>query len=189
MSVILSSPYGIALFVAFDVLALLFAIAVTYRWLFKHFFDFLVSLICLIFTSPVWIYLCISRGSQVKKGERESVFDRENFVGKRGKEVCLLSFENSFAKYLPRLFDVFLGKLSFIGPTLKRMEQAETFSDDERCVFLVRPGLISPALSLNGDELDEEETLAVELKYTEKFGMFTDLKLFFVWLIKKIRNA
>ena len=189
MSAILSSPYGIALFVAFDVLALLFAIAVTYRWLFKHFFDFLFSLICIIITSPVWIYLFIQRGAQVKNGERESIFDRENFVGKRGKEVRLLAFENSFAKYLPRLFDIFLGKLSFIGPTLQTMERAETFSDEEKYVFLVRPGLISPALSLNGTELDEEETLTADLKYTEKFSAFTDLKLFFVWLIKKIRNA
>ncbi len=184
MKEFLSTPYGIAAFLLFDFFALLFVITVTYRWLFKHIFDFLAAVVCIILTSPFWGVVTIRRGIEKKKGERERVFDLTEIVGKRGKEVRVLSFENSFVKYLPRLFDIFLGKLSFVGPSFKVMEEAETFTDVQKDVFLVRPGLISPITSVKAGE----EALDKELKYAWQFGFFTDFKIFFTWLIKKIRG-
>jgi lipopolysaccharide/colanic/teichoic acid biosynthesis glycosyltransferase len=64
------------------------------------------------------------------------------------------------------------------------MEEAETFTDVQKDVFLVRPGLISPVTSVK----EENEVLEKELKYAWTFGFFTDLKIFFTWLIKKIRG-
>lgn len=184
-----TSPYGIVLLLLFDFAALLFAIALTYRWLFKHLFDFVFSLVCILLTLPVWGIMLLVRAIEKKSGKRETLFDRETYVGKKGKEIVLLAFDGSFVKYLPRLFSVFCGKISFIGCPFFTAEDCQTFSDTRLDCLLVRPGLITPDVLLEEWEKEDEEARALAYcKYAWNFGFFTDIKIFFLWLLKKIRG-
>lgn len=193
MDEILNSPYGIAAIVAFDVLALLAVVCITYRWLFKRIFDFFVSGICLILLSPLFLIFGLQGMREKKRGELENVFARTPYIGKKGKEIRLLSFasaklKNGKIEKLPRLIDVFLGRMSFIGYKPLDKRDYGFLTDVEKDRHIAKPGLINP-LALYGDrDTDYKEMLLSDEKYAWNFAFFKDVKIFFVWLLKQIRG-
>ena len=90
----LNSWYGIAIILAFDLVAVLAVICITYRWFFKRVFDVLVSGVCLALTSPLFLAVFI-RGKKFQKtheGGIESLFEKEIRVGTKEKILCLNRF-------------------------------------------------------------------------------------------------
>ena len=204
----LNSWYGIAIILAFDLVAVLAVICITYRWFFKRVFDVLVSGVCLALTSPLFLAVFI-RGKKFQKtheGGIESLFEKEIRVGKKEKILCLNRFASRdkdgelLGRYgrwleeyklynLPRLLDVFLGKLSFIGVKALPRSDAEFVEDEvEKDRFLVRPGLVNPLILTGDEEVTYEEMLLSDRKYAWGFSFFMDVKVFFAWLLKKIRG-
>ena len=121
--------YGIVILVLVDLSVLFALIAFTYRWLFKRVLDFLSASVCLLVLSPFFAVVSIRGARAKKRGEIERLYRRDEYVGKRGRVKELLTFERGengglygawlertgFYK-LPRIVDIWLGKLSFIGP-------------------------------------------------------------------------
>ena len=208
MDEFLSSWYGIAIILTFDFVALIAAIAITYRWFFKRVFDVLASAVCLLVTSPLFLVVLIQGKSFQKAhdGALPSLFEKKIRVGKKEKEIALHYYvtrdadgdilgsygkwlEDSGLKSLPLLLDVFMGRLSFIGVTPLLRSDAEFINDElEKDRFLVRAGLIHPLVCVGDKETTYEEMFLEERKYAWRFGLFTDIKIFFVWLLKKIRG-
>ena len=96
MNEFLSSWYGILTIVLFDVVALVAVICMTYRWLFKHIFDCLVSGICLVLTSPLFLAVFI-RGKLFMKnheGAIEGLTETYYRVGKKEKLLKLKKFRS-----------------------------------------------------------------------------------------------
>ena len=208
MEEFLNSWYGIALILAFDFVAVLAVICLTYRWFFKRIFDVLAAGICLVVTSPLFLAVVI-RGKKFQKeheGALESLFEKEIRVGKKEKIVCLRLFktrdeegqilgrygrwlEESKLYKLPRLLDVFFGRLSVVGVKPLTRSDAEFVEDDvEKDRFLVRAGLINPLVCVGDKETNYEEMFLSDRKYAWRFGFFGDMKIFFVWLLKTIRG-
>lgn len=193
MDEFLNSPYGIAVIVAFDVIALLAVVCITYRWLFKRIFDFFVSGICLILLSPLFLVFGVQSVQAKKRGEIENVFIRTPYIGKKGKEIRLLSYarENlqngKFAK-LPRLIDVFLGRLSFIGCKPFTAQDTVFLTEVQNDRHIAKPGLINPLVLYGDRDTDYEDMLLSDEKYAWNFAFFKDVKIFFVWLLKQIRG-
>ncbi len=185
--------YGILAFVLFDIVALIAVIAITYRWLFKRILDFLFSGLLLVILSPLFLYFIITGLTAKKRGEIESVFQTKTFIGKKGKRIRLHFFNSSaersvpFEK-LPLLIDVFLGKLSFIGYTPFTISDAEFLDEEESERHVVRPGFINPLVCVGSATTDYDEMLQSDTNYANTCGLFKDCKLFFVWLLKKIRG-
>lgn len=208
MEEFLNSWYGIAIILTFDLLAVLAVICITYRWFFKRVFDVLVSSVCLALTSPLFLAVFI-RGKKFQKtheGVLESLFEKEIRVGKKEKILCLNRFASRdkdgelLGRYgrwleecklynLPRLLDVFWGRLSFIGVKALQRSDAEFVEDEvEKDRFLVRPGLINPLVCVGDKDTTFEEMLLEDRKYAWRFSFFSDCKIFFVWLLKTIRG-
>lgn len=188
MEEFLNAWYGKAAFIAFDVIALVAVICITYRWLFKRILDILVSAVCIIVLSPLFAVLCGQGAAAKKRGEAETVFLRTPYVGKKGKTVQLLTFRGGKFEKLPRLFDVFLGKLSFIGCKPMCEKDVSFLTDVEKDRHIAKPGLINP-LVLRGDvDTDYEEMLRSDKKYAWNFAFFKDVKIFFCWLLRQIRG-
>lgn len=204
----LSSWYGIAIIVAFDVLALLMVICITYRWFFKRVFDVLVSAVCLVLTSPLFLAIYL-RGKKFMKendGAIESLTETYYRVGKKEKVLTLKKYRSRDSEgqvlgrygrwleswklsYLPRIYEVFLGKISFIGvKALFRSEAEFVETDVEKDRFLVRPGLINPLVLRGDEEVTYDEMFLSDRKYAWGFSFFMDIKIFFAWLLKKIRG-
>lgn len=190
MEAFLSTPLGVALFVAFDSLAVLAVICITYRWLFKRVFDWLFSTIAILLLAPVWAVLFVRGAIAKKRGEIETVLVSEEYIGKKGKTVRLHEFNRAFFRWnlLARLFDIFLGRLSFIGCKALPLRDCTFLSDSEYERHLAKPGLINPLVTCGSEETDYEEMWERDKKYALSFGFFKDFGIFWVWLLKQIRG-
>ena len=208
MDEFLNSWYGIAIVLTFDIVALVAVVCLTYRWFFKRVFDVLVSGVCLVFTSPLFLAVAI-RGKKFKKetdGAIDSLTEKQIRVGKKEKVIVLSKFksrdengellgwygrwlENWKLCELPKLIDVFFGRLSFIGVKAMLRSEAEFVEDEvDKDRFSVRPGLISPLVCVGDKDTNFEEMLLVDKKYAWLFSFFGDCKIFFAWLLNKIRG-
>ena len=203
----LNEWYGLLLFIVFDVLAAIAIVCITYRWFFKRIFDWLVSGVCLILTSPIFLIVYVRWKNFVKSGELDIPYMTETvYIGKKGKRIALHSFtrkdddgdtlgyygrwlkRTKFYK-LPRLLDVFLGKASFVGVKAFSPVDAAFLDEEDTVRFTVRPGLINP-LVLTGDEnLTYEEMLGSDRHYANGFSFFKDVKIFVAWLLYSIREG
>ena len=146
----------------------------------KFLFDRIMSLIGLVCLS--WLYLVVAILIKVKMPG--PVFFVQNRVGKGGKVFKCHKFrtmtvnhggstvsvagENRITplgaklrKYkldeLPGLWDVFIGKMSFVGPRPDVPGYADKLQGEDRDVLKLRPGITGPA-SLK--DRDEEEMIA-----------------------------
>lgn len=204
----LNSWYGIATILAFDVLALLVVICITYRWFFKRVFDVLVSAVCLVVASPLFLAITLRGKKFIKENEGaiEGLTETYYRVGKKEKVLTLKKYRSRDSEgrvlgmygrwiekwklsYLPRVYEVFLGKISFIGVrSLSRSDAEFVETDVEKDRFLVRPGLINPLVLRGDEEVTYEEMFLSDRKYAWNYGFFMDVKIFFKWLLKKIRG-
>ncbi len=206
MKEFLSHWYGVLAFVLFDVAVLTAVIAITYRWLFKRIFDLLCSIVCIAVTSPVFLVAYIrAKNMQSKCGEPKKIFKKTVLVGKKAKTVRLTEFAyedeegNVLGAYgewlkrtgiykLPRLFDVFLGRLSFVGVKPFSLADAEFVAEDDEDRFTVRAGLINPLVLKNDESVTYQEMLSSDTLYADKQSFFLDIKIFFTWAILSIRG-
>ena len=173
--------------IVFDIIAFFAAAAITYRWLFKRVFDFIISLLCIVATSPILLYMYVRARKAKNRGEIDEIFVLEPFVGKKGKTIFLRRFNGNESKwsYLARLFDLFLGRLSLIGYEPLTEAECETLTETQFDRHIARPGLIKP-YKVEGKS--KEEMLAFDENYAWNFSLFGDLKIFYKWLLKKIRG-
>ena len=208
MNGFLNTWYGIAIIVAFDILALLLVICITYRYFFKRVFDILVSGVCLILLSPLFLAISIRGKNFIKNNEGaiDSLTETYYRVGKKERVLALKRYRSRDSEgqvlgaygrwlekyklsYLPRIYEVFFGKLSIIGvKDLLRSEAEFVETDVEKDRFLVRPGLINPLVYRGDEEVTYDEMFLSDRKYAWNFSFFMDIKLFFAWLLKKIRG-
>ena len=179
--------YGVLAFVLFDLAAIILIVSITYRWFFKRVLDFLVSLVCIAATSPILLCIYVRARKAKKRGEIERIFKSEPFVGKKGKIVYLRRFDGDFGKCasLARLFDLFLGRVSVIGYEPLTEVECENLTETQFDRHIARPGLIKPYL-VEGKSRDE--MLLSDENYAWNFSFFKDIKIFFKWLLKKIRG-
>ena len=179
--------YGVLVFVLFDFAALVLIASITYRWFFKRVLDFLVSIVCIVATSPILLYMYVRARKAKKQGKFDEVFVCDPFIGKKGKTVFLRRFCGNESKwaYLARLFDLFLGRLSLIGYEPLKEEECESLTETQFDRHITRPGLIKPYMVAGKSR---EEMLEFDENYAWNFSLFGDLKIFCKWLLKKIRG-
>jgi lipopolysaccharide/colanic/teichoic acid biosynthesis glycosyltransferase len=132
----------------------------------KRLFDFTAALAGIVAASP----LLLSLAALVKCADGGPVFYRGVRAGLGGRHFRMFKFRTmvpnaeqlggpstagddpritrvgSFLrKYkldeLPQLFDILLGNMSFVGPRPQVLEDVERYSDEERLLLAVRPGI------------------------------------------------
>ena len=158
--------------------------------LLKPIFDRIVSFVGLLLIWP--LLLLIALLVRVKIGK--PVFFVQNRIGKDGKpfkmhkfrtmevgfdespvsmagEERIMPFGAKLRRYkldeLPELWDVLIGKMSFVGPRPDVPGYADLLGGDDRDVLKLRPGITGPA-SLK--YRDEEELIADYVKQAEAQG-------------------
>ena len=135
----------------------------------KRFFDFLFSIIVLIFFFPIGVLIatCIIFGS---KG---GIFYKQERVGKDGTLFYLLKFRSMYVNSavkgsltvgddtritrvgslirkvkldeFPQFLNVLIGDMSVVGPRPEVSEFVALYSDEQRKVLSVRPGITDEA--------------------------------------------
>jgi len=187
----------------------------------KRFFDIFVSAFGILVWSPVLGYVA----ARIKLEDGGPVFYRGVRVGLHGKPFRIFKFRSMvinaekiggpstadddpriteigklIRKYkldeLPQLFNVFAGDMSLVGPRPEVKHYTDMYTEEEKAILTVRPGITDWASLWNSDEgailagsKDPEkdylekirpEKIRLQLKYVRKRSFWTDLKI--LWL-------
>lgn len=171
----------------------------------KRIFDFTVSLLLIILSSPVFLivalivlidsgYPVIFKQYRVGKGNKlfyiykfrtmrvntrntatDELEEADQVITKSGRILRKTSLDE-----LPQLFNVLTGKMSFVGPRPLIPEEKEI-----RCirkeynVYSVRPGITGLAQVNGRDMLSAEEKALFDKEYVEKQSFMLDMKILF----------
>lgn len=191
----------------------------------KRIFDFVCSGIGLIILSPVLIVIAI----MIKRGSDGPVFFKQIRVGKDGENFEILKFrtmvvdaeklgrqitvgnDNRITKVggflrkykldeLPQLINVFKGDMSLVGPRPEVPRYVELYTEEQRKVLNVKPGITDLASLKYKDEnelLGKAENpdecyintimpdkLALNLEYINKSNVFYDIYIIITTIIK-----
>lgn len=187
----------------------------------KRFLDIVVSLLGILITSPILLVV----GILIKLTSKGPVLYRQERIGRNGVTFRILKFRtmvvNADAKglkitvggdkritgvgkvlrktkldELPQLFNVLFGQMSLVGPRPEVAEYVELYTEEQRTVLSVRPGITDYAsvcfrneneiLAQAEDPQKEyiEHIMPLKLRYNQKYiqemGIFTDLKIIFL---------
>jgi lipopolysaccharide/colanic/teichoic acid biosynthesis glycosyltransferase len=104
---------------------------------------------------------------------------------------------------LPQLFNVFLGEMSLVGPRPEVKYYTDMFTEEEKAILNVRPGITDWASLWNSDEgsilagaedpdnayleLIRPTKLKLQLDYAHNQSLLTDLKIILLTLFAIIR--
>ena len=191
----------------------------------KRIFDFICSSIGLIVLSPVLIIISI----MIKKGSDGPVFFKQVRVGEKGKNFEILKFrtmvvnaeklgrqitvgnDNRITKVggflrkykldeLPQLINVFKGDMSLVGPRPEVPRYVEMYTEEQRKVLDVKPGITDLASLRYKDENEllgkaedpddfyintiMPDKLALNLEYISKSNVFFDIYIIITTIIK-----
>jgi len=169
----------------------------------KHCLDFMFALLMLIALSPLMAIVVVlirleSKGSalftQVRVGRYEKPFEIYKFrtmVQDADKKGPLLTQQNdpritrlghflrrSSIDELPQLLNILKGEMSFIGPRPEVPPIVAEYTERQRGVFQVRPGLSGWAQVNGRDDLDIPTKLNLDLDYVAQVSFKKDLTIF-----------
>ena len=193
----------------------------------KRVCDFILSLIGIIVLSPIFIIVSIA----IKLDSKGKILFLQKRVGRYGKEFNIYKFRTMVSdaerlgkqitvgndnritkvgaflrKYkideLPQLFNVLKGDMSLVGPRPEVPKYVKLYSDEQKKVLNVRPGITDMASLRYKDEneilgkVDNPEEyyinvimkdkLKLNLEYIEKSNIFFDLYLIIKTVVKCI---
>jgi lipopolysaccharide/colanic/teichoic acid biosynthesis glycosyltransferase len=189
----------------------------------KRLFDFLCSAIGVAVLSPLLLWI----SWEIKREDGGPVFYRGARVGLHGRLFRIYKFRTMVAdaekrgpsstsaedpritrigqtlrKYkldeLPQLINVLAGDMSFVGPRPEVQKFTDLYTDEEKILLTVRPGITDWASLWNSDEgallkgsVDPDRDylekirptkIALQLKYVRERTFWNDLKLIFLTL-------
>ena len=181
----------------------------------KRIFDVFCSLLGMLLLSPLFLYIYIrlrlqGDGPVMFKQERIG-YKGEPFMIWKYRTMRVGADENEepnlackdderltpFGRFLrerhldelPQLWNVFVGDMSFVGPRPERkffIDKIMQCNADYVYVYLMRPGLTSPASVYNGYTDTMEKMLIrldMDLDYLQKRGLWLDLKIIVITVL------
>ena len=199
----------------------------------KRFFDILLSALGLILLAPLLALLAMA----IKKSSSGPVLYRGIRVGRGGKLFRMLKFRtmvtnaealggsctsdddpritsigHRLRKYkldeLPQLFNVLRGEMSFVGPRPEVQQYVAMFSEEEKQILRVRPGITDLATLWDSDEgallagsSDPERTyletirpekIRLQLEYVRQRSLLLDFRIVcstVVLVLRRLKTA
>lgn len=186
-----------------------------YKYFFKRFIDIIMSFVALLMLSPLFLLLFIlikidSKGpiffKQKRIGINKTYFNILKFRTMRidtPKDTPTHLLDNPhkhitrIGKFLrktsldelPQIINILSGKMSIIGPRPALWNQEDLIKErDMYGANNVRPGLTGLAQISGRDELEISLKAKIDGQYVEKISFIKDTKIFFLTIIKVIKN-
>lgn len=189
-----------------------------YRNFGKRAIGFVISLIALIFLSPILLIVAIiikidSKGPVIFKQERLGVNGvpfwiykfRSMCVGaeKQGSGVYSYKGDNRITKVgriiratsideLPQLWNILKGDMALIGPRPALTYHPwpyEQYDEHQKHMFDVRPGITGWAQVNGRKEVPWPERIELNVYYVEHVSLWFDIKILFMTVFKVVTNA
>ncbi len=182
-----------------------------YKKYIKRFLDFALSLLALIFLSPLLLALTVVGAFQMKgspffsqerPGWHEKIFKLYKFrtmSNERGPDGELLPDEVRLNKYgrflrstsldeLPELVNILRGDMSIIGPRPLLVEYLPLYNEEQHHRHDVRPGLTGYAQSHGRNTVTWERKLEMDVWYTRNLSFQIDLSIFFRTILAVLKR-
>ena len=181
-----------------------------YKFFFKPLFDFVLSFLGLIISSPIFLVVFIAllfanRGKvfflQNRPGKNDEIFkiikfrtmnDKRDAQGnllpdlerltKIGKLVRKTSLDE-----IPQLINVLLGNMSLIGPRPLLPEYLPLYNDFQKKRHHIKPGITGWAQINGRNAVEWEKKFKFDVWYVENMSFFLDLQIMFLTLKKVLK--
>ena len=175
-----------------------------YKYFFKRFFDFWISLIVLICISPILLVITIwlhfaNKGAgafffQERPGKNAKVFKVVKFktmTDERDAEGNLLPDEERLTKVgkfvrsmsideLPQLINVLKGDMALIGPRPLLVQYLPLYSKEQARRHEVRPGISGWAQCHGRNAISWTERFKLDVWYVDHCTLWTDIRVIFI---------
>lgn len=189
-----------------------------YKKFFKRFLDVFIASVMIVLLSPVFIAVSVaikleSKGPvfflQERLGKNAKVFKIYKFrsmcvgaesmgsgvysgsddsrVTKVGKFIRATSIDE-----LPQLLNIIKGDMSFVGPRpplTYHPWSLEKYSDFQRRMFEVRPGITGWAQIHGRKAVEWNKRIKMNVYYVDNYSFFLDLKIVFITFFKVLKNS
>lgn len=194
----------------------------------QRFFDIIISFIALILLLPIFFFIAV----WIKCDSIGPIFYKQVRVGKDGVDFCLYKFRSMkvgadkrgfitiggrdpritrsgyfIRKYkldeLPQLLNVLIGDMSLVGPRPEVRRYVDLYTEEQRLVLSVRPGITDYASieyidenEILGKSLNPEKTyiedimpekIRYNMKYIHKPTLFEYFKIIFLTVFNIFR--
>ena len=184
-----------------------------YKYFFKRFFDFWLSLIALFCISPILLVITIwlhfaNKGAgafflQERPGKNGKVFKVIKFktmTDERDAAGNLLPDEKRLTKVgrfvrstsideLPQLFNVLKGDMSLIGPRPLLVQYMPLYSPEQARRHEVRPGISGWAQCHGRNNISWTEKFKLDVWYVDHCSLVTDIKVIWITVMKVLKRA
>jgi len=170
-----------------------------YKKYFKRLFDIILSLILIIFFSPimiiifilVWFLIGYPFFFQKRPGLNNKIFTLYKFktLYDNSKNISEKKRQSKFGNFLrktgldelPQLFNILENKMSFVGPRPLLVEYLDKYSEYEKKRHLVKPGITGLA-QINPEPSGTkswEKSIRFDIFYVSNINFFLDMKILF----------
>lgn len=186
-----------------------------YKHFLKRLFDILISFFSLLILSPLMLILAVfvgvtSKGpilfKQERIGKNGKVFKmlkyRSMIVGAEAQGVYSDNKDRRVTKIgrflrktsldeLPQLINMLKGDMSLIGPRPPLTYHPwpiEEYTDDQKRMFDVRPGMTGWAQVNGRKEVEWHKRIELNVWYVDHISFLLDTKIFFMTIFKVFKN-
>jgi len=183
-----------------------------YKHFFKRFFDFWISLIALIFISPILLVVTIwlhfaNKGAGAfflqdrpgKDGKIFKVIKFKTMTDERDAEGNLLPDEARLTKVgrfvrstsideLPQLINVLKGDMALIGPRPLLVQYLPLYSPEQMRRHEVRPGISGWAQCHGRNAIKWTQKFEYDVWYVDHLTMVTDMKVIVLTLLEVLQR-
>lgn len=175
-----------------------------YKYFFKRFLDFWISLITLIIISPIlivvtiWLYFA-NKGAgafffQERPGKNENIFkvikfksmtDERDAEGKLLPDAQRLTtigkiIRKTSIDELPQLFNVLKGDMALIGPRPLLVKYLPLYSPEQHRRHEVRPGITGWAQVNGRNAITHTKKFEYDVWYVNHVSLALDIKIIFM---------
>ncbi|MDT3387765.1 MAG: sugar transferase [Bacteroidota bacterium] len=175
-----------------------------YKYFFKRFFDFWISLVVLIIISPILLVVTIwlhfaNKGAgafffQERPGKNAKIFKvikYKTMTDERDDDGNLLPDERRLTKVgkfvrstsideLPQLINVLKGDMALIGPRPLLAQYLPLYSPEQARRHEVRPGISGWAQCHGRNAISWTEKFKLDVWYVDHCTLLTDIKVIFI---------
>lgn len=116
----------------------------------------------------------LKQQEDARKGSPLMKFVHDPRITPVGRFIRKLSLDE-----LPELFNVFIGKMSLVGPRPHEVEEVAKYQNYHRRVLSIKPGMTGMAQVSGRSDLDFDEEVRLDVWYMENWSMKLDLMILF----------
>lgn len=184
-----------------------------YKFFFKRFLDFWISLIVLVCISPILLVVTIwlhfsNKGAGAfftqerpgKDGKIFKVIKYKTMTDERDAEGNLLPDEQRITKVgkfvrstsideLPQLINVLKGDMALIGPRPLLPQYLPLYSPEQARRHEVRPGISGWAQCHGRNAISWTERFKLDVWYVDHCTLWTDIKVIWITIMKVMKRA